>query len=280
MAMIDTSMVGIKRSDDSTSSLDSLFDYDAGDVESVKEVEAKDNPVNLALCDFTKYLDLCFDDQENYVVDLILTPSEIKSFVNIGNIDNLTVDYHLLLSDYTSRLIQKSYDNRYNHFKFDSNINNLKYFGNKLKGNEENPIIIETLGGINSHFLAHAKNVIARINGNLQVGFAIGSTNVTAFIFGNVGNYFGINSFNLSAYISNNAGGYFGSMSEKLSAYIEGNVEDCFANHSSNLSAIVKGEVGFIFETKIKNLTLLHGRDIEQSPEFPLLLEEIYGGLR
>mgnify|MGYP005626089655 CR=1 FL=1 len=243
MAMIDTSMIGIKHSDDSTSSLDSLFGYDAGDVETTSTIEVVGSGnLPLAIQEFENFfIDRSMSSRE-IKTSLVLTPSEIDAFLKLSERYTNSFNNRFNVGIFTSRLISNSYHEGKNNCFF-LNVNRTSFcLASHLQCNDNDHIKIT-------------------VNGDIGFGFASFSSNLDIIINGDVGGYFGQDSINLCSKIDGNCSFYFGCQSKYLTAIITKDVETNFADNSKSLSAIIKGDAKSDFGTEaIKLIAYVNGK--------------------
>jgi hypothetical protein len=292
-------LVAIRRDD--RKSLDDLFGYSTGDVESVREVEAQDSPLYLVLHEFESYL----ETEKGlihypYSTNLVLTPNEINQFLQVSINYQDHEDYFGHVGTFVSALLRTSYVGGNNDFYLNiKNVNPIYNLCSEITANKNRPLKIRMDGDLDSDFGSDSNNLDVFLNGNADSGFLSNSKyskafingnlglaalycseDISIFVKGNVGEEFALDSKGAKALIKGNVGCKFGFSSNELKAYIKGNVSYKFGYGSNHLCAIVKGNVTTNFAKYASDSVILQGKNIGNDPKYPQLIKKLMEAYR
>jgi hypothetical protein len=261
-------IVPIKRDKDCLSNLDDLFGYTSDDVENTNTIEVVNGSDLCAVLEeyvtFLDYIPLngAKNANQSSKTEAILTPNEISSFLHLttGYYDHCR--YSWKTGMFISKLIQNSYDNGNNHFKFNlTNIPPIVYFGDKIKGDISNSINLDLVGNIGAKSFQNAKSINLNVIGDVGAFSFEKAEQCRVIINGNCMGFFGKNSLYLNGYISGNAGACLGNSSSVSKFITLGDIYS-LGNFSHSLLVATKGHVFSSFGFSARNLELYVGKTI------------------
>ena len=264
-------LVSIKRS--GSDGIDGLFGYDARDVETTGTIEVVGSGnlpaslnefVSLLESDYSSHIFL----KDLYRVNKILDPSEVGTFVNIIKEYSSHEKFDFFAGWYTTQLIQNSYLQKNNNFKFDFIGFSLKDFGANLYGNKYDPLKISIGGncGLNLGSKSHYLDVL--VDGNVKSNCMTNSENCKIKITKNVENYFGHNSKNLVADIFGDVGYSFGYFSNEMKANLRKDVNSFEFLYYAKNSNIIFNDVETVkkvvesLKSENSSLAFTHSYDV------------------
>jgi hypothetical protein len=274
--------IAIKRSDDA--GLDTLFDYNANDVENKSTIEVCGNSSLIELLD--EYKKGINDHYEDYKFPRIIdeatfTPDEISTFIQFIEPFHIKIKDKRITKEFIQRMVKKSYNEGYNNFNFSTvGMGDEVISLSRIDASIDNPLNVNIVGNVGHDFGWKSKNIIINLKGN--VGYYFGNTthNLFANIEGNVGNFFGFNSVNLIASIKGNVKENFGTSSLRLAAKIHGNVNGSFGVNSDNLVAYIQGNfIGDSFHDSHHHKVLIDGK-LHNQPFSGVISYDHWGAIR
>jgi hypothetical protein len=225
----------IKRKD--VGDLDGLFGYGANDVEKERDLAiGPKTELQKALSEFSYHLENPNINvyQTGYGTELVISSDDLSTFTKWSRSYKGHGRFSYTFGYFASELIQNSYDNGYNNFKFDFDYHVFPFFGYKIKGEKDNPLKIFVKGN-----LAHS-------------GF--GRTNfVDTIIDGDVGSNFGCYSINLRACVLGGVSYGVGWISNDLKIYLSGEKDFGFGIDSENFEELTKQKAEKIFGKDVFN---------------------------
>jgi formylmethanofuran dehydrogenase subunit C len=242
--MTDTSMItNIKRSDDSTSGLDSLFDYNASDVEHEKKVEAKEGLMKVAFAEFDRYI-TSNGVATNYSNDIVLLPKEINQVLQLTKSYSHDWNYQFYACGFFTSLLENSYN--FGHNNFYLNLEDFPLIDYLCHGISSkrilSPMKIKIDGDVGSEFGFGSTDINIILNGFASNNFLEDSMYSKAIVLGNIGNSAFLDAKESSIFVKGNVGENFCSSSMESHAFLIGNAKRLFGSNSYSLNAIVLGD--------------------------------------
>ena len=235
-------VLGIKRSDSDTG-IDGLFGYSASDVENESRIEVVKNDFNYVLEEYKRILELSEGEVQLHNTNFVLSSLELQTFFTLTQKNQSCQTFNPNTGYYISKLIQNSYDNGYNGFKF---INRGKtacdHFFDSVKGTKNNPINIYFGGVVGFCFGQDSENVNAIVKGEALFSPFGSSKNVNLWMKGYAGSSFGYESINLTATIVGFVSQFFGEHSTNLTAAIDGNSREALGSNSTSIKIYLSGQ--------------------------------------
>jgi hypothetical protein len=214
-------ITAIKRQD-AVNGLDDLFDYNASDVENIKDVESNGN-MKLQKILANYYRHLCGFKCN---LDDVLTPNEINEFLPLTALYSDYDSYKTYSADFLNRLIHNSYENGNNDFYLNfENLDPIMCIFKKVKARRTNPLRATIKGDVGIWLGIDAQNLEIFVKGNVGDELGWDSRNIKITIEGDVGSVFGYASNNLTASIRGDCGCGLGDYAKNAAIYVDGNVD-------------------------------------------------------
>jgi hypothetical protein len=248
-------LVAIKHGDDS-SGLDTLFDYNANDVENKSTIEVVGSGnIRNALKEYEEMRRLNSHERDYLRSKSVLTSSEINVLIQFISKYDCPEEFAYSNGGFISDIIQNSYDVGENNFYFNlEGIPSIYSLCSNLTGKDERPIDITVKGNTSFLFAESSKYLNMFVDGYCAKAFAHAAKNCTLVVKGFVHEL-------------------FAAPSRYLTAIIDGNVDvNAFARNSVNFDGYISHDVSNLeIESTAK---ILQGKNAREHPEYKRMMKE------